>query len=85
MKTKILNKKEKEILRTVLEPFKGHIECVFKDEVEYCGEPYVMFETIAFYLYDGCYIEAFMFKKDKMFKNVKLFKEYTIEELEIYD
>lgn len=85
MKNKILNNQEKEILRTVLEPFKGHIECVFKDEIEYSGDPYVVYEVIEFYSNDGWLFEPFMFKKNKMFKNMKLFEQYTIEELELYD
>ena len=69
----ILDDKEKEYLSNVIRPFKDKVRCIVKRSVS--SEEYI---TIA--LKDD-YIYLPDFKKNTMYKNMKLAKKYTLEEL----
>ena len=79
----ILDKEEKEYLRAVLKPFKNRIHSIFK--MEYDKD----YEYIGFCLLpneiDEDPIIFPMFEKNEMYKGMELDKEYTLEELNLYD
>lgn len=69
----ILDDKEKEYLSNVIRPFKDKVRCIVKRSVSL--EEYI---TIAL-KDDNIYLPDF--KKNTMYKNMELFKKYTLEEL----
>lgn len=71
----ILDEKEKEYLGNVIRPFRNSVKCIVK-RFNF-AEEYIVIK-----LNDG---EIFLpdFKKDTMYKNMKLNREYTLEELEL--
>lgn len=71
----ILDKKERKYLRAIIRPFRDMVKFIVK-RFNF-AEEYIVIK-----LNDG---EIFLpdFKKDTMYKNMKLNREYTLEELEL--
>lgn len=76
-KKEILDEKEKEYLRNVIEPFRERIKKVIL-KTDYDNFKYYI--QIDFKLRNGL-IQFPSFEKDTMYKNMELDKEYTLEEL----
>lgn len=75
----ILDKKEKEYLEAVIRPFKNRIRCIEKTTND---DGFMEFIRIC--LGDECmYLPDF--KKGTMYKGLELFKEYTLEELGLFE
>lgn len=73
-KNPILDEKEKEYLGNVIRPFRDRIICIVKKDD--FSDYYI---TILVKYDDPIYLPTF--KKDTMYKNMKVDKEYTLEEL----
>lgn len=72
----ILDKKEKEYLNNLIKPFKNEVKYIAKKD----------FNDNSYFINITCYNIANSFclpnfKKDKMYKNMKLKKRYTLKEL----
>lgn len=74
----VLDKVEKEYLENFLRPFKDKIEYIIKKSDSNQKE------HLYFSLYYD-YISLPMFKKDTMYKRMKLNKEYTLKELGLFE
>lgn len=75
----ILNKKEKEYLSNVIKPFKSKVKRIVKRKFNgFRGEEYISIRIENDYA-----INLPNFKKSTMYKNMKLDKKYTLEELEL--
>lgn len=72
----ILNEKEKEYLANVIKPFRDRVEYIVKRSINIEKEK----EHIIIKLKDTAFFLP-KFKKDTMYKNMKLDKDYTLEEL----
>lgn len=70
----ILDDKEKEYLDNIIRPFKDRVTYIAKRQVN-------EFQYIFIRLKDDEYIVLPVFKKDTMYKNMKLQKNYTLKEL----
>lgn len=70
----ILDDKEKEYLSHVIRPFRDKITCITKN-----GD--LRYEWIYINFKSWDIITFPYFKKDKMYKNMEIDKEYTLEEL----
>lgn len=76
----ILDSEEKEYLSNVIKPFKHKVKRIRKREI--CDdEDNQIKEYIAIYIKNDNPINLPNFKKDTMYRNMKLYKEYTLEEL----
>ena len=71
----ILDKEEKEYLSAVIKPFKGRIKYISKEEWGYNRE------AIRIVCDDVVRVALHDFKKDTIYKGMKLGKEYTLKEL----
>jgi len=84
----ILNEKEKKYLSAVIKPFKKQVLHIMKDNYSCDPEDKAKYEYIRFE-YDcpdsyPSWVDFPVFKKGKMYKNMILGKEYTLEELELW-
>lgn len=79
----IINTKEKEYLKAVIKPFRDRVVNICKEEVGECSQ----FISIKVKKYDYDedqsheYIDLPYFKKDTLYKNMEVDKDYTLEEL----
>lgn len=80
----ILDKEEKEYLEAVLRPFKDNVEGIYKGN--YSTNNYRINNDECIYIRLGVLggIEFPRFKKDTMYKGMKLNKKYTLEELGLF-
>ena len=78
----ILDKEEKKYLEAVIRPFRKKISYVLKDEMRIFDNYY---NSIAIYLKSGEIISFPNFEKGTMYKGMKLNKEYTLEELGLFE
>lgn len=78
----ILDKKEKEYLSTVIKPFKNKVKSISKSNVANGLYEYISIETVH-PLARTEFISFPLFKTQTMYKNMKLRKKYTLEELEL--
>ena len=78
----ILNKKEKEYLSAVIKPFKNKVKSISKSNVTNGLYEYISIETIH-PLAGTEFISFPLFKTQTMYKNMKLRKKYTLEELDL--
>lgn len=80
----VLDEKEKDYLGKVIEPFKNGVKCIVKKRM--CDHSHTL-EFIDIILYSSVTydnedkIPLPYFKKGKMYKGMKLDKEYTLKEL----
>ena len=72
----ILDEVERKYLSGVIRPFKNEVECIRK-----VSNDYYKSEHIVIYFKDRMNMPFPYFKKDTMYKNMELNKEYTLEEL----
>lgn len=76
----ILDSKEKEYLSNVIKPFKHKVKGIRKSEI--CDdEDNQIKEYIAIHIKNDNPINLPNFKKNTMYRNMKLYEEYTLEEL----
>lgn len=75
-KEEILDKVERKYLKGVIRPFRNRVRCIKKRERLGCDFQ----EFITIFLKDD-HIHLPFFKKDTMYKDMKVDKEYTLEEL----
>lgn len=80
-KEEILDDKEKEYLRGVIKPFRKWDIKIKKKKYE--NQTIDWAEQIVIRYGTQCTQEFLPFKKGTMYKGMKLYKEYTIEELEL--
>ena len=74
----ILNEKEKEYLSNVIRPFRDRVNYIYITANTLCSED----EAFMMIVYDDIFKIALPnFKKDKMYKSMKLTKNYTLKEL----
>ena len=73
----ILTDKEKAYLSAVIKPFREDVECIEKVEC-YLSENEFIHISIK---KDNDYLELPKFEKGAMYKGMKVYKEYTLEEL----
>ena len=78
----ILDEKEKEYLSTVIKPFKNKVKSISKSNVANGLYEYISIETVH-PLARTEFISFPLFKTQTMYKNMKLRKKYTLEELEL--
>lgn len=78
----ILNKKEKEYLSAVIKPFRIIVKSISKSNVANGLYEYISIETIH-PLAGTEFISFPLFKTQTMYKNMKLRKKYTLEELDL--
>ena len=72
----ILDDAERKYLSGVIRPFKNEVECIRK-----VSNDYYKAEHIVIYFKDRMNMPFPYFKKNTMYKNLELNKEYTLEEL----
>ena len=74
----ILNEKEKEYLSNVIRPFRDRVNYIYITANTLCSED----EAFMMIVYDDIFKIALPnFKKDKMYKGMKLDKPYTLKDL----
>ena len=73
IKQPILNEAEREYLRNIIKPFRDKVKTIIRLDFYYTSA-YIQIE------YDRD-LEQIILKSDKMYNNMKLGKEYTLEEL----
>ena len=78
----ILNKEEKEYLSAVIKPFRIIVKSISKSNVANGLYEYISIETIH-PLAGTEFISFPLFKTQTMYKNMKLRKKYTLEELDL--
>ena len=78
----ILDEREKEYLSTVIKPFKIIVKSISKSNVANGLYEYISIETIH-PLAGTEFISFPLFKAQTMYKNMKLRKKYTLEELDL--
>lgn len=71
----ILTEKEREYLSNVIKPFRTDIDYIKKSDYFYEGEYYIVI------IVRGLTLEFPHFKNNKYYKNMKINKKYTLEEL----
>ena len=76
-KEPILDEAEKEYLKAVIKPFKKHVKTIMK------AKQVATLYAITIDIEEKYTIALPGFKKDEMYKGMKLEKEYTIEELDL--
>ena len=80
----ILDKQEKEYLRNVIKPFRNRVKYITK-EAEINAYDYIVMDVInplnASFYFGTEYISLPYFKQGTMYKNMKVGKKYTLEEL----
>ena len=74
----ILDKTEKRYLENFLRPFINRVESIKK------GRSWIDDEYIIIYFIDNDMTEMPTYKKDTMYKGMKLYEEYTLEELGLF-
>ena len=80
-KEPILDEAEKEYLRSVIKPFRNRIRCICLDPRSF---DYYQIRIVLTPISQERYTEVLImptFKKDTMYKRMKFFKEYSLEEL----
>lgn len=82
-KKEILDKAEKRYLKFVIKPFRDNIKCVVKHNYIISPSLNKYYEGINIVMKDTQIIEFPFFKVDTMYKNMKIDKEYSLEELGI--
>ena len=82
-KPEILDKVEKRYLKCVIEPFRNNIKCIVKHNYLISPSLDKYYEGINIIMKDTQIIEFPFFKVDTMYKNMKIDKEYSLEELGI--
>jgi len=75
-KEEILDEEEKEYLRAVIRPFRDRVKRIEKYD-------WNMMEQITITMCDGDFMVFPAFKKGTMYKGMEVYKEYSIEELEL--
>ena len=78
----VLDKKEREYLSKIIEPFKNRVKRIEKVKSVYCNSEFiniVLYSSISYNKEEP--IQLPYFKKGKMYKGMKLDKEYTLKEL----
>ena len=80
-KKEILDKAEKRYLKFVIKPFRDNIKCVVKHNYIILPSLNKYYEGINIVMKDTQIIEFPFFKVDTMYKNMKIDKEYSLEEL----
>lgn len=75
----ILDKEEKEYLENVIRPFRNKVEHIAKIKANSTEE------FIDFRLADNDYACLPVFKKDKMYKGMEVYKRYTLKELGLFE
>ena len=78
----ILDEKEKEYLSAVIKPFKNKVKSISKSNVANGLYEYISIETIH-PLTRTEFISFPLFETQTMYKNMKLRKKYTLEELDL--
>ena len=79
----ILDKKEKEYLSAVIKPFKIIVKSISKSNVANGLYEYISIETVHPDIAESDFISFPLFKTQTMYKNMKLRKKYTLEELDL--
>ena len=80
----ILDEKEKEYLSTVIKPFKNIVKSISKSNVANGLYEYISIETVSpLAKTETEFISFPLFKTQTMYKNMKLRKKYTLEELDL--
>ena len=82
----ILDKEEKEYLEAVIRPFRDRVKHIEKEEIDFYS-PTNKFLSEYIYIDLGNEDESFSlprFEKNKMYKGMKLNKEYTLDELGLF-
>lgn len=81
-KEPILDEKEKEYLSAVIKPFRSRVVYIRKVEAGECNQ-YISIKVKRYDYEEKSheYIDMPYFKKDTMYKNMELGKEYNLEEL----
>lgn len=84
MKKNILTKEEKEYLSFVIKPFRNRIEYIKKTDiiVENKNFNYIQISLKA-NGYTVEYMEFPTFEENTMYKNMKLYNKYTLDELDL--
>ena len=82
-KVEILDEVEKRYLKSVIKPFRDNIKCVVKHNYIISPSLNKYYEGINIVMKDTQIIEFPFFKVDTMYKNMKIDKEYSLEELGI--
>lgn len=77
----ILDEREKEYLSAVIKPFKNKVKSISKSNVANGQYEYISIETV--HPLGTEFILFPLFKTQTMYKNMKLRKKYTLEELEL--
>ena len=80
----ILDKKEKEYLSAVIKPFRNKVKNISKSNVANGQYEYISIETVH-PLAKTEFISFPLFETQTMYKNMKLRKKYTLEELDLND
>lgn len=75
-KEPVLDDKEREYLSYGIRPFREKIECIYKHQMPYRDEYYIVVR-----LKDGDSLMYPRFKGNTMYKGMEVEKEYTLEEL----
>nr|DAI46422.1 MAG TPA: hypothetical protein [Caudoviricetes sp.] len=70
----ILDKKERKYLRAIIRPFRDRVKCIFKTH-------FFEKECLIIRLKGGDSADLPYFKENTMYKNMKIDKSYTLEEL----
>lgn len=85
-KRDILTDKEKEYLQNVIKPFRNRVKYITK-ETEINAYEFIVMDVInplnASFYFGTEYINLPYFKQGTMYKNMKVGKKYTLEELEL--
>ena len=78
----VLDKKEREYLSKIIEPFKNRVKRIEKVKAVYCNSEFINIVLYSSVTYDNEEnIPLPYFKKGKMYKGMELYKEYTLKEL----
>lgn len=78
----VLDKKEREYLSKIVEPFKNRVKRIEKVKAVYCNSEFIEIVLYSSISYDREEpIQLPCFKKGTMYKGMELYKEYSLKEL----